>query len=143
MNLWRSVTRLFTPQPARPVHPPPDFVMEPDPEEIAVPEISAATLRTALAGDAPPLLLDIRESYEWRQVRIPAAHHIPMNEVPQRLDELAAAAEIVVICAHGSRSYGVAAYLIEQGLPATSLTGGITRWASEGGAVEMGATRMG
>lgn len=116
--------------PARPLPPP-----APEPEELIIPEVTVADLRPQLQGDQPPLVLDVREPYEWRQVHLPTALHIPMNEVPTRLAELPQDRPIVVLCAHGSRSYGVAGYLIEQGYQASSLTGGITQWAHEGGEI--------
>lgn len=106
-------------------------------EEIRVPELTPSAVRAALQSDAPPLLLDVREPYEWRQVRIPGAHHIPMNSVPQHLTELPTDRPIVVYCAHGSRSFGVAHYLREQGFDASNLTGGITQWHIQGGEVEV------
>jgi len=120
-----------TPQAApRPLPP-----LEPEEEEITVPEVSVAELQQALSSEQPPLLLDIREPWEWRQVQMVDALHIPMNDLPDRLAELPNGTEIVVICAHGSRSYDVAGYLIEHAYPARSLAGGITEWAHEGGAI--------
>ncbi|MBE2237080.1 MAG: sulfurtransferase [Caldilineaceae bacterium] len=127
--------------PARPTAPPLALLTpELEPDEIQVPEITAAALRSALHGDQPPLLLDVREPYEWRQVRIPAARHLPMNSVPQRLAELPDDRPIVVFCAHGSRSFGVAYYLRTQGFDACNLTGGITQWCVQGGEVEVRTT---
>ncbi len=126
--------RIFgKPQPAR------SFTLpkpEPEPEAISVPELTVAELQQELISAQPPLVLDVREPYEWRQVHIPFALHIPMNDVPQRLAELPQTRAIVVICAHGSRSYDVAGYLIEQGYPASSLVGGITQWARAGGEIK-------
>jgi len=110
---------------------------EPEPDELRVPEISTAAVRVALQSEHPPLLLDVREPYEWRQVRIPHARHIPMNSVPNHLAELPADQPIIVFCAHGSRSFGVAYYLREQGFDAYNLTGGITQWHIQGGEVEV------
>jgi rhodanese-related sulfurtransferase len=91
-------------------------------------------------------VIDVREAYEWRLVRMsPTYHsvrHIPMNEVPAALDNLPRDQRIVVMCAHGSRSYSVAAWLIEQGFQASSLAGGITQWARRGGAVEQGEPKQ-
>lgn len=128
-QLWARLTAKPASAP-RPV-PPPD----PEPEEIIVPEMTVVALQQALTGVQPPLLLDVREPYEWRQVHLTNALHIPMNDVPARLTELPADRAIVVFCAHGSRSYGVAGYLIEQGYQASSLAGGITAWARQGGAI--------
>lgn len=100
-----------------------------------MPERQVAEVLAGLVSD-PPFLLDVREPFEWRQVRVPTAMHIPMNDVPERLGELPRGRPILVFCAHGGRSYGVAHYLIEQGFAASSLAGGITVWAHEGGPVE-------
>lgn len=118
--------------------PPPTREEVPEP---VVQEISCAELREALAGAQPPVVLDVRESYEWRQVRLVNAvnaQHIPMNELPDRIRELDPSRRVIVMCAHGMRSYSVAAWLGEQGIDAASLRGGITEWASEGGPVEQG-----
>ncbi|MBX3014154.1 MAG: rhodanese-like domain-containing protein [Caldilineaceae bacterium] len=116
-----------TPPAQRPLPP-----LAPEPEETPVPEWTIADLQQALASAPAPLLLDVREPYEWRQVHIPAAIHIPMNDIPQHLAELPHNQPIVVFCAHGSRSYDVAGYLIEQGYTAYSLAGGISHLVRAG-----------
>ena len=78
-------------------------------------------------------MLDCRESYERRQGYIPGSVHIVMREIPYRLEELDRATDIIVACAHGNRSYGVAGYLIENGFRARSLKGGTVAWQSQGG----------
>jgi rhodanese-related sulfurtransferase len=125
MSIFDRLKQLFT-KPGPTSKPLPPLPPEPDPEEIKVPELTATELRTALATGRPPLVLDVREQYEWNQVHLPDALHIPMNRVPDRLSELPGDRTIVVMCAHGSRSYGVAHYLREQGFDAYNLTGGIT-----------------
>jgi hydroxyacylglutathione hydrolase len=82
------------------------------------------------------LLLDCREPFEWKQVRIPGSLHIPMNEIPYRLTEVDREADVVVICAHGIRSCAVAAFLSEKGFAARSLKGGVATWQSRGGEIE-------
>jgi rhodanese-related sulfurtransferase len=126
--------------PARPTPPPEP---EPDPDDIVVPEVSVAELRAALDAPAPPLVLDVREPYEWAQVHLPGSlgagvRYLSMNSVPDAVASLPADRTIVVMCAHGSRSYGVTHFLREQKLNAVNLTGGITRWAQSGGATERG-----
>ena len=125
MNLWQSIKNLFAPVPAQ--TPSQESALsaasqsdshadpQPQPEAVQVPELEPAQVQKALAGAHPPLLLDVREGHEWSQARIPAALHIPMNSVPDRLDELPRSRPIVVFCSHGSRSYGVAHYLRQQG----------------------------
>jgi len=88
---------------------------------------------TRLLADAPgPLLLDVREPWELSLASLPEVLNIPMAQVPDRLDELAADREIVVICHHGSRSLLVAAFLKQNGFDAViNLTGGIDAWSRE------------
>jgi rhodanese-related sulfurtransferase len=137
MNLWQSIKKAFTQSESKPAPAPATAPTSSEPEETAPPEErTPAQVQAALAGSQPPFLLDVRERFEWEQVRIPAARHIPMNDVPDRLGELPRDRPIVVFCAHGSRSYGVAHYLREQGFAADNLEGGITQWRIKGGAVE-------
>ena len=138
MDLLAKVRNLFGVQPVQPIAPP---APESDPDEVVVPEMSVAELRAALAdapaADAPLLLLDVREQYEWNQVHIAGALHIPMNHIPDRLADLPGDRPIAVLCAHGSRSYGVTHFLREQGVDARNVTGGITQWQIQGGPVEV------
>lgn len=137
MSLWKRVQAVFSSE--KKDSPPPLRVpLEEDEEEIVVPEITVEQLRTAMAETDPPLVIDVREPYEWRLVRVTWARHIPMNSVPAEIESLGRDRPVVVMCAHGSRSYSVAAWLIEQGYVASSLSGGITEWAARGGAVEQG-----
>lgn len=139
--MFDSIRKFFggrpAPAPSRPLPPPPP---EADEVEVTVPEMSVAALRQALEGETRPLILDVREEYEWRQVHLPTDQgmevlHIPMNSVPERLGELPRGRTVAVMCAHGNRSYGVTHYLREQGFDAHNLSGGITRWTQAGGPV--------
>ncbi len=108
---------------------------KPEPDETRVPEVTAIELMAELRSGGAPLVLDCRENYERRQGYIPGSVHIVMREIPHRLDEIDRSADIVVACAHGNRSYGVAGYLIENGFRARSLKGGTVGWQSQGGAI--------
>lgn len=136
-NVWRRVIGFIRGENRQPIPQPPSVLLNDEPE-IVVPELTVEEVQDSLAKAVPPLLIDIREPYEWRLVRIPNTCHIPMNEVPDHLDKLPRDRPVVIFCAHGSRSYSVAAWLIEQGVNASSMAGGITQWASRGGAVEQG-----
>ena len=113
-----------------------DMPPEPKPDNFVIPEINAPTLMAEGVNGVDPVLLDCRETWERRQVRIPDSLHIPMNDVPGRIDNLAKDTPIVVVCAHGNRSLGVAGYLIQHGYQALSLRGGVAAWRAAGGAVE-------
>ncbi|HEY9087929.1 MAG TPA: molybdopterin-synthase adenylyltransferase MoeB [Anaerolineaceae bacterium] len=83
------------------------------------------------AADAP-LVLDVREDMEREISRIPGALAIPLGELPERMQELDPAQEIVVYCRTGVRSSRAVDRLLRAGFPrARSLTGGINAWARE------------
>ena len=70
-------------------------------------EIEGDRLKAWL-GDPNVLLLDVREPNELLAGHAEGAWLLPMNQVADRLDELPKDRKIVVYCAVGSRSYGVA-----------------------------------
>lgn len=79
-----------------------------------------------------PVLLDVREPWEWNLCRVPGAVLIPMHELPSRIGELNKHAETVVICHHGVRSYHAARYLETTGFDnVINLSGGVAAWAEE------------
>jgi rhodanese-related sulfurtransferase len=102
-------------------------------------EISAVELARRLARGEVLLVLDVRESVERGVGAIPipptaADLHIPMSEIPARLDEIRAAAArgpMVVYCHHGVRSAMVTGWLQRQGVgDVSSLAGGIDDWST-------------
>jgi len=96
-------------------------------------EITPSELQDYLkVADPPPLLLDVREATEYAVCHIAGSRHIPMNQVPQALDDLNPEQEIIVICHHGMRSARVASYLQQVGFDKVlNLAGGIHAWACE------------
>jgi len=100
--------------------------MSPRVEEIGV----EALARRLNAGADGFLLLDCRKPEELALAALPGAVHIPMDEIPRRVNELDPEQEIVVFCHHGRRSYSVAAWLMNQGFDSVlSLAGGIDAWS--------------
>lgn len=96
-------------------------------QHVTAPELAA------WLGDATrprPLLLDVREKWEFETCHIDGSTLISMNTIPARIEELDEDAEIVCICHHGARSMQVAAFLERNGFEkVTNLTGGIHAWA--------------
>jgi rhodanese-related sulfurtransferase len=93
-------------------------------------EVSVEELKARRDRGEKPLVLDVREASELQLARIPDVVHVPMNEVPQRLDELDKDAEIIVMCHAGGRSMRVAHYLSSEGFTnVANLTGGIAAWS--------------
>ena len=79
-----------------------------------------------------PIVIDVREDYELEETgTIKGAIHIPLNEVPNRLNEITKEREIYILCRSGVRSYNVAKYLNELGYEAINLDGGIIDYKGE------------
>jgi len=93
-------------------------------------------LRDAADAGAEPVLLDVREPWEvaLAAIRVDGLStlHIPMSEVPGRLDELGASRAVVCICHHGVRSAQVVAFLEREGMASVyNLAGGIDAWSQQ------------
>jgi len=81
---------------------------------------------------ANPLLLDVRESWEFETCNIADSINIPMGQVPQNIERIRDAEECVVICHHGVRSAQVIQYLQQQGCEnLINLEGGVDAWARQ------------
>ena len=112
--------------------------VKPSGDETAI-EISASDLARQRGGTESPLLLDVRETWEWDVARIDGAVHLPLRELPARLRELDTRREIVTICHHGARSLRARDLLVGAGFSRVrSLAGGIDAWADE---IEPGMAR--
>ena len=97
-------------------------------------QLRPAELSRWLAEPGPhrPLVLDVREPWEYEIVRLPDSTLIPMREIPARLDELEKGRPVVCLCHHGVRSMQVAWFLASRGYgPIFNLAGGIDAWARE------------
>jgi rhodanese-related sulfurtransferase len=96
-------------------------------------EITVEQLKQHLASAQPPLLLDVRESWEFATAHIEGATLMPMGEIPGRAHlELDEDLPILVLCHHGARSLSVAAWLRQQGFEkAQSVAGGIDAWSRQ------------
>lgn len=80
--------------------------------------------------------LDIREQDEWDLGHAPSALHIPMSELPQRVDELAPFLDrdepLVIACRSGGRVQRVMPWLAQQGYEVANLQGGMRAWLAAG-----------
>jgi rhodanese-related sulfurtransferase len=95
-------------------------------------QITPTQLRAWLddAGRQKPVLLDVREPWEFERARIEGSQLVPMREVPARVGEIDDDKEVVAICHHGGRSMQVALFLEKQGFKRVhNLAGGIDAWS--------------
>lgn len=94
-------------------------------------EINSEELQKVLEKDNHVEVIDVREDEEVAQGIIGVAKHIPMQEIPERLDDLSKDKEYVIVCRSGNRSMRVATFLDEQGFKVTNLAGGMLDWDGE------------
>jgi rhodanese-related sulfurtransferase len=93
---------------------------------------------TDLPDDA--VILDIREQDEWDRGHAPGALHVPMSELPVRVDELAPFLDrdepLVITCRSGGRVQRVMPWLAQQGYEVANLEGGMRAWHAAGKAMD-------
>ncbi|MBO4204583.1 rhodanese-like domain-containing protein [Micromonospora echinofusca] len=91
--------------------------------------LTAAALREALDSDAPPVVLDVRNSGEREGGAVDGSLHVPLAELTRRLDQVPADRPVVVHCAGGYRSSVAASLLRHHGRSDVSdLLGGYAAW---------------
>jgi adenylyltransferase/sulfurtransferase len=77
-------------------------------------------------------LLDVREPGEWDAGHVEQARHIPLGQLPQRLEEVPRDADVVVTCRSGGRSARAVAFLRQQGFTRVkNLAGGMLAYSRE------------
>jgi rhodanese-related sulfurtransferase len=81
---------------------------------------------------ADAAVLDVREPDEWVAGHIEGATHIPMGDVPARLDDLPEGDPLYVACRASGRSARVAAWLNANGFDAVVVAGGMGVWVAAG-----------
>jgi rhodanese-related sulfurtransferase len=97
-------------------------------------QITASELSAWLADGAQPqpVLLDVREPWEYATCCIPSSILMPLQSLPARYTELARDTEIVVICHHGARSFQAGMFLEQNGFGTViNLQGGVAAWARD------------
>jgi rhodanese-related sulfurtransferase len=96
-------------------------------KQISPPELAAWL---SDASREKPVLLDVREPWEFERARIDGAQLVPMREVPGRLGEIEQGKPVVAICHHGGRSMQVALFLEKAGYNNVhNLVGGVDAWS--------------
>ena len=99
----------------------------------AVTQIDPAGLKAKMDSRQEFCLLDVREPWEVARASLPGSVCIPLQEIPSRMQELDAGAEIIVMCQAGMRSQRAAEFLAGTGVSAAwcNLRGGIAAWARQ------------
>lgn len=127
VQVWRECQQL--PKQYDPDYRPLTYV-RPDEQ---VPSITASALRDALAGDEPPLVVDVRERAEYETGHIPGSQLLPLGRLITTHLRLPTTREIVLVARTGRRSRQAVSLLAHQGWTQTvHLEGGIVAWQAAG-----------
>ena len=97
-------------------------------------DITTAELHQRQQAGETPTIIDVRETWEYEEARIPGAQNIPLNSLPEKLNEIDELKdqEIIVHCRSGSRSASAKAYLTQQGFTnVRNLLGGFQAYSAE------------
>ena len=85
-----------------------------------------------LSTNTKPVLLDVRENWEYDICHIEGSMLIPMQTIPQQLEQLDPQQETIVICHHGVRSRMVGQFLEQADFKnIINLSGGVNAWAQQ------------
>ncbi|SDQ95417.1 Rhodanese-related sulfurtransferase [Virgibacillus subterraneus] len=94
-------------------------------------EITTKDLAKKLKDEEKISIIDVREDDEVAQGKIPGATHIPLGQIPERLDEIDKNKHHYMVCRSGGRSGKASGFLKEQGYDVTNVAGGMLDWKDE------------
>jgi rhodanese-related sulfurtransferase len=98
-------------------------------------DITPTELHQRQQAGETPTIIDVREPWEFEEARMPGAQNIPLNSLPEKLDDIDEwkNQEIIVHCKSGSRSASAKAYLTQQGFTnVRNLVGGFQAYTAAG-----------
>lgn len=98
----------------------------------AVTKITPQELYNRLQSEAPPLVLDVRQSVETRSGLIPGAINIPLTQLARRLSDLPRDRPIVCVCLSNHRSPMAARLLAQAGYDVLDMREGMLGWSRRG-----------
>ncbi len=110
---------------------------EPEPEPLMIQETSPQAVHARLAAGEAVTLLDVRQPWDFAAQHPEGALSLPLNDLPDRLNELDPTKSYVLSCYHGYTSLNGVAFLMEKGfVDVQSMSGGFSGWAAAGLPIE-------
>lgn len=94
-------------------------------------EITTKELDQLRKKESDISIIDVREDFEVAEGIIPEAKHIPLGDVPDRLNEFDKEKTHYIVCRSGARSGKISEYLAEEGYDAFNVAGGMIDWIEE------------
>lgn len=84
------------------------------------------------------VVVDVRQSAEWKAGHIHSAIHIPLTQLSNRLQQIPSRKTIVTACASGHRSSVAARTLTNAGHDVLNLRGAMKAWTQAGLPLDLG-----
>jgi rhodanese-related sulfurtransferase len=97
---------------------------------MVIAEISVDELEERLGEGAR--LIDVRQPYEFDEMRVSGAVLVPLATVPDNVDAFRSEEPVYVICKTGARSARACEFLAAQGVEAVNVAGGTLAWIRSG-----------
>lgn len=94
-------------------------------------EISPKELDLKLKNGENISIIDVREKEEVEAGMIPNAKHIPLGEIPERLNEIDKNQTHYMVCRSGNRSGKASSYMEQHGFEVINMSGGMLEWDSD------------
>ncbi|MBT2763043.1 rhodanese-like domain-containing protein [Paenibacillus sp. ISL-20] len=91
-------------------------------------EISPKAVEQKLNAGVTMNIIDVRETEEVAEGKIPGAIHIQLGLIEFRKQDLDPSKEYVMVCRSGGRSGRATEYLEGQGYQVVNMTGGMLAW---------------
>jgi rhodanese-related sulfurtransferase len=104
------------------------------PDTLKYKQLKPVLFREEMQKANNPVLVDVREFFEYKKSRIRNAVNIPSSgNVEYSIDTIAKNSNLFIYCTSGFRSNKIARLFAEKGfVNVFSLEGGITAWKKEG-----------
>jgi len=91
--------------------------------------INARELQARLEQGEKPLIVDVREDWEYREGHIPGSVLKPLMQIRNWMKDLPKDQEVVLVCRSGARSAQAYQFLAAQGFTnLKNMTGGMVTW---------------
>ena len=97
---------------------------------MVIEEVSVDELEERLVEGAR--LIDVRQPYEFDEMRVSGAVLVPLATVPDNVDAFRSEEPVYVICKTGARSARACEFLAAQGVEAVNVAGGTLAWIRSG-----------
>lgn len=94
-------------------------------------EITAKEIEQKCSAGEKLNIIDVREAEEVAAGIIPGAKHIPLGQIPERLVDFNKNEHYYIVCRSGGRSGTACQFLMQQGVQATNIAGGMLDWEGE------------